>query len=707
MGDDDQLDLLYLSTGSGGFYQPEYRLEQNLQNGQTKTSKVTYRWAGRTSYINLPWPTQAVPLKATLHASAPRPNRDPDKGGTKLKVTGLLEWDKQDLGEFDLTGLYEGSDYVFKIPVHLRPNLALLSLKFETSDLYPSEYSHDPRGLSVIFFSLKLEPDYADFGWRGWLATLARPGLLAIIVFCIGGLASLILQNSRRALLCQALAGLALLLTMFLWPLAAEPIYAAWAFITLFAWGLTGLAVLFARRAVNLPAPFVFAATLFPLLPLAQFAFGRLDLYSLNPSSVIIGLYSCALLSGAAFYINSRTNPDPTIFERAFERAILFASMISFAYAHFSIWQIDLYRGSDFKLYYQTTSHNLYQIAEPIPPALVVILWPFQRIFGNDLGTALVVWRLFNGLLLLICLLLLVQIFGGKEQGKRLTLIVLFFFLNFGQIAESIAYGQYTIVLLLGVTVLAWGIKYQKSGWAGLAMGLLVSLKPYFGLALLAVVNRGKISLVAFRAMVAGWLGWLLLSGLVMNWGSLPFYFSRIGAEFSDPALSLSNQSWWGFLGRLALPHAEENTLGDLPFWLILAGYSGLLLALGVIFYLLWKTRFLPGSTSNLLKLGILLLTALLVAPVFSMPTILITLLPLLALLMVWNTARLRPLARWQLVLFAVTYGMLAYGGRYDFFQDQVAGLARLGGSYRFLAILGLWGLCLWELRANLHSHKA
>src|SRR5438105_925406 len=43
MGDDDQLDQLYLATGSGGFFQPEARLP-TAEKGHE--NKVTYRWAG-------------------------------------------------------------------------------------------------------------------------------------------------------------------------------------------------------------------------------------------------------------------------------------------------------------------------------------------------------------------------------------------------------------------------------------------------------------------------------------------------------------------------------------------------------------------------------------------------------------------------------------------------------------------------------------
>jgi hypothetical protein len=700
MGDDDHLDQIYLSAGQGGFYQPESRITTGPEG---HTTKVTYRWAGRTSFINLPWPTDAVPLKATLHASAPRPKRDPDKGGTTLKVTGSLEWDTLNLGRFDLTGLYEGSDYTFKIPVHLRPNLASLSLKFEASDLYPPEISHDPRALSVIFFSLKLEPDYAEFGWRGWLATFARPTLLAIITFCGWGIAALVWQRRRRALMLEGAVGLALLLTMFIWPLAAEPVYAAWAFILVMGWLMLGLAVLFCRRAVHLPAPFVYAATLFPLLPLAQFAFGRLDLYSLNPSSVIIGLYFCALCASLAFYIGHRAAPDPAPgFERAFVRSMLFASVVSFGYTHVNLWLVDIFRGSEFKLYYQASLWGM-PLADPMPPALYLLLWPFSRLFGPDALGALAGWRIVNEALFLVCLFGLVKVFGGVRHGKNYTPAVLFLALNFGQIAETISYGQYSIIILLGFTLVAWAVRRNRPGLAGIALALPVALKPYAALTSLFLLKQ-KRRLPALTGLAGGWLLLLALS-LLTTYNKAPgAYFSHLGAEFTQPSLDIANQSWWAFLGRLAqpLPDISQNPLkGGLPAWVYPVGYTGMLIMAGLTLFFSWRSRTgqdkISGERSQL-ELAAFICLSLLVPPVIWMYATTPALVAVLALLGFMAAPQT---SRGQLLFFALAYAVLAYGNRFDFFNDEAVGLARLGSSYRFLACLAFWLLCLWGLRTR------
>ena len=658
LGEDNRLDQLYLTTG---FHQPESRVTTEA-NGST----VTYRWAKLTSYINLPWPTEAVPLKATLHLTAPRPNRSPDRGGTTLNVTGLLEWERLDLGQFDLTGLYEGSDYTFKIPLHLRPNLALLVLKFETSDLYPSSVSRDSRDLAVIFFSLTLEPDYAEFGWRGWLATFARPGLLATITFCIWGLASLILQNWREALLLEAGAGLTLLLSMVLWPLAAEPLYAAWAFILPLGWLLMALAILFSRRAIHLPTPFVYVATLFPIMPLAQFAFGRLDLYSLNPSSVIIGLYLCALLFSAAIYIAGNS---AATFEQAFVRTTLVASFVSFAYAHFSLWQV---RDSGFKAYYQVSLFNL-TLTEPVS-------------------------RIFNEGLLALCLVLLMKVFGGMRQGKHYTPAVLFLALNFGQITETISFGQYNLVVLLGLILM---VRWKESGRvtkAGIALALPFVLKSYFALLLLFLLEKGRRA-ATIGGFVFGSLFLLALSVIVNGEKALPDYFSSLMAEFKQPSLDILNQSWWSFLGRLSLAEVGKDYNGRLATWIMPLGYVGMVVAIVLTVYLIWRNRCQTEKLERVryLKLAALILLSLLIPNTVWIYATLPALLAILAVLLALDPP---PTSRGQLFLFALTYAILAYGGRYNFFGDEAFGLARLGSSYRFFAALVLWILCLRSLGA-------
>jgi hypothetical protein len=111
--------------------------------------------------------------------------------------------------------------------------------------------------------------------------------------------------------------------------------------------------------------------------------------------------------------------------------------------------------------------------------------------------------------------------------------------------------------------------------------------------------------------------------------------------------------------------------------------------------YQLWRTRhFQPEKPDQIqqLKLATLILLSLLIPPTVWMHATVPALIAVLAVLLALASPNT---PRWQLFLFALTYATLAYGSRYDFFGDEVFGLTRLGSSYRFLAVLALWVLCL------------
>ena len=490
IGADDTLDMLYLTPGDDGFFQPESR----LANPDFPQADNTYRWAGRTSRLKIPWPLDSIPLKAYMRLTAPRPGLDPTQTGVTLKARGKLEWIDQDLGRIEVNGSYQGNYYEFKLPEHLRPNLAAYELSFEAENAYQPG-NGDVRGLAVLFFSLRLEPDYNAFGWKGWLASFARPGLMAIMAFSCWALGRIFLpagKKGRWALGFEGLTGLLLLGSLAFWRQAAEPLYASWAFILPLAWLLLALAEAFRRRAAYLPAAYIYAATLFPLLPLAQFAFGRLDLYSVNPGSVLVGGYVAALFYIGAIYVNSgRTHPH--VFERAFVRGTLAAAAVSFLYDHFIVFQENLYRGSDFKVYYGALMRfegggplydlneiaNLPGAAARMPPGFSLTMWPLVRIFGPDVTNALLTWRVFNELLLIPVILVLLKVFGGEREGIKFNPAVWFLGLSFGQTAESLGYGQWNVIVLLGLALMALWIKDGKLQRAGIALVLPVFLKLY------------------------------------------------------------------------------------------------------------------------------------------------------------------------------------------------------------------------------------
>ncbi len=700
IGANDQLDLLYLKPVEDGFFAAETR----PLNPDFPQADLTYRWAGANTRLKIPWPLDAVPLKAILRATAPRPDRLPFQTGASLKLKGKLEWDTLDLGQAEVNGFYQGNYYQFSLPVHLRPNLSNLVLEFEADNAFRPAKG-DTRELSILFFSLRLEPNYSEFGWRGWVASFARPGLLAVIAFCCWGIGRSFWRRGSWALGLEAVAGGLLLLSMVIWPQAAEPLYAPWAFIMPLVWSLMALAEMFRRRATGLPAPFVYAATLFPVLPLAQFAFGRLDLYSVNPGSVLIGAYVGALFYAGGIYISSKLT-HPGLFERAFERGMLIAALVSFAYNHFTIFQLNLHRGTDFKYYYLGLLNHeqgglLYDLptqAASLPPTFSITLWPLARLFGPDTTGALFVWRIVSELLLVPCLLILGRVFGGERHGVRMTPAVWFLALNWGQISESLGYGQWNIFGLLGLSLMALWLKKGRAGVAGVALALPVGLWFYPLLAAFSFATESERAKRwrAWGGLLLGLTGLLALTGITVGFDQIGRYISRVAFENPRPPLDITNQSLWGFWSRLSVAQVTGDFKGDLPGWVAWAGYSsalGLTLLTG---WIVWRRR--GPNSDQLLRVGTLIWLSVLIPPFAWMSYMVLCLIGVLILAQALNRPSEGNQPRWQLFGFGLAYAVLAYGGRYDFFGDEEVGLARLGSSYRFLAVLALFGLSLWQL---------
>lgn len=696
IGADNRLDQIYLQSGEGGFFVSEKQQDQFAADYDS-----SYRWTGRVAYIDLPWPLEAVPLKATLRASAPRPDRPPDQPGTSLTISTLLGSNSTDLGTYPVTGPYEGTEISFPLPAHLRPTLEHLRLRFESSETYQPGKG-DSRNLSAVFFSLKLEPDYAAFGVKGWLASLFRPGLLALLTLAMWGLAGFFTARRGWRVLLETIAGVILVASLLGWPQMAEPFYAPWTVILLVGWLLLWLASRFAAAAPGLPAPFVFAATLLPVMPLAQFCFGRLDLKTVNSSSAAIALYFGALLLSLLAYIWRRPR-----FEAVFMWAFLGASALLFVYTHWQVYAENLYRGADFRNYYiglldyEQSGQSLYSLQQmaDLPgqavrsaPFFGVLFWPLARLFGRDINAALMAWRIANDLLLIPTVFICWQIFGKLKPGLKMWPAILFLALNFGQLAETTAYGQQNYLLLFGLALMGLWVKQKRDTLAGLALSLpiWVKLLPAISGVFFLIERRWK----GLIGLVAGALVANLLTVAVVGWANVWYYFTNAMWSVNEPELGITNQSWWGFIGRLGVSEVKGDFAGGYPKALAPLGYLGLLGGIGLTLWVLWRRR--GGDwLSDQLKLGALTLVALWVPPFSWMHYIVPGLVAMVAMLAALSHPQAR---RGRIIIFALGYILLAYGGRQEFFFTQAVGLALLGSSYRFLATFGLWALNLWLL---------
>lgn len=703
IGGDDRQDQIYLTTGEGGFFAPEKQQGTDFPAGYD----ASYRWTGRIAYIDVPWPLDSLPLKATLRATAPRPDRAPDQPGTTLKISGVLGNNSTGLGEYPVSGRYNGDELTFKIPAHLKPALDPLKLRFESSETYQPGKG-DIRNLSALFFSLKLEPDYAGFGLKGWLASLLRPALFALLTLCAWGLAGFLFGNFRRhywRLGLEIVSGVLLVASLLWWPLAAETLYLPWLLILALLWLLLELAGRFALAAPSLPAAFVYSATLLPLLPVMQFIAGRMEFNTINPGAISIVIYGVALLVSLGFYFGARRH-----FSLVFMAAFLAASGLIFGYSHVRVYVENLYRGGDFRNYYiglldleqfKQPLYDLKDIAQNpgrairMPPAFALLFWPVARIAGRNIDLAIFTWRTANELLLIPTLLIFLKLFGNLKPGLKMWPAIVFLVLNFGQLAETTAYGQQNYVLLFTLALTGLFVRQKRDVLAGLVLSapIWVKLLP-------AISGAFFLSKRHWRGLVGLAVGALIVNGLtvmVVGWDTVWFYFTRVLWGVNEPELGITNQSWWGFLGRLGVTEVIGDFQQAYPRQLTLLGYLGAIIGLGLTLLVLWRAREGDWLVEQLM-LGALALLALWMPPFSWMHYIVPGLVAIVALLAMLSRNQS---SRSTLVVFAIAYCLLAYGGRQEFFFGEAVGLNRLGSSYRFLATFALWALNLWLLWSN------
>ncbi len=571
-------------------------------------------------------------------------------------------------------------------------------MRFDSSQTFQPGKG-DTRNLSALFFNLKLEPDYSNFGWRGWLASFYRPALLALLTLFAWYLADLACLKKSWGLAGEVITGALLLLSLFFWPGAAEPFYTGW---TLILWG--GCLALWAAWKFSWEfngssTPFIYIACFLPLMPLTQFVAGRLDFGSLNPGSVsLIAYWSAFIFSGLAFYFfRSR-------FQIVFLSLFLAASVLVFGFAHWQVFAQNLYRGADFRNYYlqflevEQNHGPLYSLqqmaAHPgeavrMPPAFTLLFWPFTRIFGPDVNSALLAWRGVNELLLIPVLMLFYHTFKDFFRGNYFWPTLLLLTLNFGQLAETIAYGQQNIILLLGLALTAYFVKANWDFMAGLALSFPIWIKlfPVLSGTFFLIERRWK----SLGGLVLGALVINFLTVVVVGWENTWFYFSRAMWSVNDPEPGISNQSWWGFIGRWGMAEIGPDFTLSFPSFLVPVGYLGALFGLALTLVSLWQNR--GGSLLELqLKLGALTFLALWISPFSWFHYIAAGLGSFIPLLVALDR---KEAPRAWVILFSLAYVILAFGGRETFFFSEAVGLARLGSSYRFLAILTLWSLSL------------
>lgn len=450
-------------------------------------------------------------------------------------------------------------------------------------------------------------------------------------------------------------------------------------------------------RGADLP---IYLAALWWMGPLWQWvetADGALNVTPAPTTSWIGGALALGLLALAGWYaLRGRRLPQE---QRASTlRRIALALFVVAALAHlaYMIWFAFQRQGPDFWILFKGARdwarggslYDLDAIIEnhfghvfKVPPFYGMLFLPFvfqdgerilffHRIINVILfGTTALVWfRMWN-----------VRVFSAAGAGALILL-------NFRPMADTIAFGQIDLALLLALTLAIWALRTNHDLLAGalVALGTLFKVYPLLLLAFFVVKRR-------WWAMAGFGLGMLVLNGLsiaVIGWEMHRVYLFEVLPRIGGTTSWVENQTISGFLARLVLPPSDSSIFHNRPIELL-----GLALgaAVGLLACILALRPARATSTSFALQYGAFALVMVLTVPAAWMHYETLLFLPFAALLL---HARDREIGLTRVALLAISFALAGYGNQWSYFDGTVLGVLTVAGvSYKFYGMLLLGGV--------------
>ena len=277
--------------------------------------------------------------------------------------------------------------------------------------------------------------------------------------------------------------------------------------------------------------------------------------------------------------------------------------------------------------------------------------------------------------------------------------------LNFRPIADTLAFGQIDLALLLLLILALWALRDERNldaGRSDLAAGILVALGTLFKvypLILLAffVIKR------RWRALAGFGLGMLIFNALsvaVMGWEMHRVYLTEVFPRIGGTTAQDQNQTISGFMARFVASPADVTIFRDRAITLPATALSGLVALLGCGLAL-GVAR--PRSTAFALQYSVFLLLMVLVVPAAWMHYETLLFVPFGALLL---HLRDRAVALPRAAALALGFALIGYGNQFSFYTGTVMGILTIAGvSYKFYGMLLLGGVLattLLEERAPL-----
>lgn len=311
-----------------------------------------------------------------------------------------------------------------------------------------------------------------------------------------------------------------------------------------------------------------------------------------------------------------------------------------------------------------------------VPPfyGMLFLPWVF-----NDGERVLFFHRVLNVVLLTATALVWLRMWRIRPLSPLgLGTLALF---NFRPFADTLAYGQIDLALLLILVLALWALRNERDLLAGvlIALGTLFKIYPVLLLAFFLPKKQ-------WRAMLGFALGMLMFNGIavaVMGWDMHRVYLLEVVPNIGGTTAWVENQTISGFLTRFFASPTDAVIFKIRPVALLGTALSGIVGLIGMALAWLPAER---RSTTYALQYGFFLLLMVFVVPAAWMHYETLLVLPLAALLIHWRNVRVAlPLA----FAAALGFALVAHGNQWSFYDGTVMGLLTiLGVSYKFYGMV-------------------
>jgi hypothetical protein len=675
------------------------------------------RWTSGDAALALPHAPSGAASILSLRLLNSRP---PDQPAPLLTLSA----DGQPLGTFEVTRQIAGMRlYRVLVPAGTRLDWAArLDLRTE-----PITLPGDPRPLGVVADRATLVP----------LGVVLPPLWVLLVGLALGAL-GYTLPRSAGIARWPALATALVVAALVAWGVAARPlevlpfIHRIAALLGLGCLGLWIARLLappvpttdhrpttlllspiphhptrFTIRGANLPIYLAVAWWMGPLFQAIITADGARGVSPPVPTAWIGGALALGLAAlGAWHWLRRPTTNDqrPTTNDEAINprtptldpqpmtnQALALFALAAVAHLAYMLWFAFQRQGPDFWILFkgardwarggslydlQAIATNHFGHVFKVPPFYGMLFTPFVFQDGERI---LLFHRAINTLLISAIGLAWLRLWGVRLVSAMGAGVLIL--LNFRPIADTLAFGQIDLALLLLLILALWALRDERDLAAGIlvALGTLFKIYPLILLAFFVIKRR-------WRALAGFALGMLLfntLSVAVMGWEMHRVYLTEVFPRIGGTTAQDQNQTISGFMARFVASPADVTIFQDRAITLPAIALSGLVALLGCGLTL-GAAR--PRTTAFALQYSVFLLLMVLIVPAAWMHYETLLFVPFGALLL---HLRDRMVALPRTAALALGFALIGYGNQFSFYTGTVMGILTIAGvSYKFYGML-------------------